>query len=56
MDGSFGINAKQESDGFSVAYTLGGMTISYVDNNHDNSLMVQQVRTTDKSYSVLHSN
>ena len=46
MDGSFGINAKQESDGFSVAYTLGGMTISYVDNNHDN----ESYGSTSKDY------
>ena len=27
---------NKSSDGFSVAYTLGGMTIAYVDNSHDN--------------------
>ena len=36
VDGSHGSSIEQESDGFSVAYTLGGMTIAYVDNSHDN--------------------
>ena len=36
VDGSHGSSVEQESDGFSVAYTLGGMTIAYVDNSHDN--------------------
>ena len=36
----------QESDGFSVSYTLGGMTISYVDNSHDN----ESYGSTSKDY------
>jgi hypothetical protein len=45
-DGSLGTSVLQESDGFSVAYTLGGMTISYVDNNHDN----ESYGSTSKDY------
>ena len=28
-------NTAQESDGISIAYTVGGLKIAYVDNSHD---------------------
>jgi hypothetical protein len=46
VDGSHGESVLQESDGFSVAYTMGGMTISYVDNSHDN----ESYGSTNKDY------
>ena len=46
MDGSMGTSVLQESDGFSVSYTLGGMTIAYVDNSHDN----ESYGSTSKDY------
>jgi hypothetical protein len=46
VDGSQGTSVIQESDGFSVAYTLGGMTIAYVDNSHDN----ESYGSTEKDY------
>jgi len=35
-DGSQGEGVEQESEGLSIAYTIGGMKIAYVDNSHDN--------------------
>ena len=46
VDGSHGSSILQESDGYSIAYTLGGMTIAYVDNSHDN----ESYGTTSKDY------
>ena len=39
-------NTAQESDGISVAYTVGGLKIAYVDNSHDN----ESYGSTSKDY------
>ena len=44
--GSSRTNTAQESEGFSVAYTVGGLKIAYVDNSHDN----ESYGSTEKDY------
>jgi hypothetical protein len=49
VDVSFGTSVEQDSTGYSVAYTVGGMKLAYVDNSHDN----ESYSTVSKDYKQL---
>jgi len=47
-----GIGVTTEIDGYSVAYTMGGMTIAYVDNKADNANYTEGTKRTGSQIAI----